>query len=139
MAIEILGRLINLAPIVDGLGLSMRNAAGVLFVCTGADTNTITVADTFAGTYATPGNIITRVYTNTSLGGTAAWVKVSQAAANTVVVSGATTAAFWIDAASLPDGKNYIKCTSSAAGLVTAIFGDLRAQRTPQNLPILGA
>lgn len=137
MAIEPLGRLFNVVPIAAGVGLSLKNAAGVMFICTGASTPTITVADSFAGSYATPGTIITRTYTNTSTNGSAAWVRTTQVASNAVTIAGATTTAFWIDAASLPDTKTYVKCTS--AGLVAAIFCDLFAQRAPANLPAVGA
>ena len=136
---EALGRLINVAPIVDGAGISLKSAEAVTFICTGADTYTITVADSFAGSYATPGAILTTYYQNTSTNGTAAWTKVSQAASNAVVQAGAYTTAIVVHATSLPDGKTHVKCTSTAAGLVTAILHDLHVQRTPANLPIVGA
>lgn len=140
MAIDPLGRLFNVVPTVHAGGaLSLKTAAGVMYVCTGNDTFTLTVADTFAGSYATPGSIITRVWRNTSLTGTAAWTRVTQTAANTVVMGGATTAAFYVDSSSLPDGKVYIKCTASGAGLASAILCDLNVQRDPRNLAIPGA
>ncbi len=139
MAIETLGRSFNVVPIIGGgAAISLRDTAGVMFICTGNDTFTLTVADTFAGSYATPGSIITRKYTCTATNGTAAWVKATQAAANAVTIASGTVA-FFVDGSSLPDGKVYIKCTASAAGLVTAVLGDLTVQRTPQNLAIVGA
>ncbi len=137
---EALGRTINVAPIVGtGNAISLKYAEAVTFVCTGADTFTITVADTFGGSYATPGNIITQYYQAAATNGTAAWTKVTQAASNAVVQASAYTTVIHVPATALPDGKVYIKCTRSSAGLVTAITHDLHVQRTPANLPILSA
>ena len=107
------------------------------FVCTGNDTFTLTVASTFGGSYATPGNIITRVYTNTSTNGTATWVKASQAASNAVTITSGTVA-FEIFGIQLADPKAYLKVSVGASGLVAAILHDLTAQRGPANLAILG-
>jgi hypothetical protein len=138
MGMEALGRLVNVVPIAAGQALSMKGCSGITFVCTGNDTFTATVADAFAGSYATPGNIITRKITNTATNGTAAWVEATQAASN-AVVSASGTVVFYVDGNSLPDTKTYIKVAAGAAGLVTAILHDLRAQRKPSNLPIVGA
>lgn len=136
---EALGRLINVAPIVGaGAAISMRDASGLTFICTGNDTFTLTVASTFAGSYATPGNIIDHVYTNTSTSGTALWVKATQAASNAVTIASGTVA-ICVNANALPDGKVYVKCTASSAGLVTAILHDLEYQRTPANLAKMSA
>lgn len=137
MAMEGLGRAYNVIPIAAGAGFSLKQATGCTFVCTGNDTFTLTVASTFAGSYATPGNIITHVYTNTSTNGTATWVKASQAASNAVVISSGTVA-FEVFGIQLADPKAYLKVTASSAGLVTAILHDLTAQRGPANLAILG-
>lgn len=138
MGMEGLGRLFNVIPIAAGKGLAMRDCSAVTFVCTGADTFTVTVATTFAGAYATPGAIITRVYTSTATDGTAAWVKAAQAASNAVVIASGTVA-FTVFGSQMPDPKVYVKCTQSAAGLVTAIVHDLTVQRAPANLAKLGA
>jgi hypothetical protein len=139
MAIEPLGRLFNVVPIAASVGLSLKNAAGVLFVCTGNDTFSLTASATFAGSYSSTGwTPITRKYTNTATNGTAAWVKAAQAAAAAVTISSGTVA-FWLDGASLLDTMTYVKCTPSSAGLVTAVFADLFAARTPANLPIVSA
>lgn len=136
---EALGRTINVAPIVDGVGISLKSAEAVTFVCTGADTYTITVADALAGSYATPGAIISTYYQAAATNGTAAWTKITQAASNAVVQASAYTTVITVHATSLPDGKTHVKCTSTASGLVTAIVHDLHVQRTPANLPILSA
>lgn len=135
---EGLGRVFNVVPIAAGAGLSLKNASGVTFICTGNDTFTITVASSFSGSYATPGNIITKAYTCTATNGTAAWVAATQAASNAVVISSGTVA-FHVPATALPDGKDYIKVSVGASGLVMAVFHDLTVQRTPANLAILGA
>lgn len=135
---EGLGRVFNVVPIAAGAGLSLKGASGVTFVCTGNDTFTITTASSFAGSYATPGNIITKSYTCTATNGTAAWVAATQAASNAVVIASGTVA-FHVPATALPDGKDYIKVSVGASGLVMAVFHDLVVQRTPANLAILGA
>jgi hypothetical protein len=138
MAMEGLGRVYNVIPIAAGAGFSLKQATGVTFVCTGNDTFTLTVASTFAGSYATPGNIITRIYTNTSTNGTATWVKASQAASNAVTIASGTVA-FEVFGIQLADPKAYVKVSVGGAGLVTAILHDLTAARGPANLAILGA
>jgi hypothetical protein len=135
---EGLGRLFNVVPIAAGVGLSMRDCTAMTFVCTGNDTFTITVASTFAGSYATPGAIISVVYTNTATNGTAAWVRATQTASNAVVIASGSVA-FTVNANALPDTKVYVKVTASAAGLVKAILHDLVVQRTPANLAIVSA
>lgn len=138
MAIEGLGRAVNCVPIAAGQAISLKDAQGVTFVVTGNDTFTVTSASSFGGTYATPGNIITRKYTNTATNGTAKWVLSTQTAANTVVIASGA-AAFYIDANDLPSGNTYVKCAVAAAGLVTAIVHDLQVQRDPANLAALSA
>src|SRR3954471_12122425 len=138
MAMEGLGRVFNIIPIAAGQGFSLKQASGVTFVCTGNDTFTLTVASTFGGSYATPGNIITKIYPNTATNGTAAWVKATQAASNAVTISSGTVA-FTVFANSLPDTKTYVKCSIGSGGLVAAIVHDLMVQRPPANLAILGA
>jgi hypothetical protein len=135
---QALGRAFNVIPIAAGKGLSMKECSAVSFVCTGNDTFTITVAATFAGSYATPGNIITVVYTSTATDGTAAWVKTTQAASNAVVIASGTVV-FTVLGPDLPDPKCYVKCSVAAAGLVAAVTHDLTVRRTPANLAKLGA
>lgn len=135
---EGLGRRFNVVPVAASVGLSMKQASAVTFICTGTDTFTVTCAAGFAGSYATPGNIITHKYTNTATNGTAAWVEATQSASNAVTIASGSVA-FTVTGASLPDLKNYVKVTPSAAGLVTAVFHDLTVQRNPANLPALSA
>ncbi|MFD5245005.1 hypothetical protein ACFWIW_10700 [Amycolatopsis sp. NPDC058340] len=135
---EGLGREFNAIPIAAGVGVSLKNATGVTFICTGADTFTVTCADTLAGSYASPGNILTRKVTNAQTNGTAAWAETTQAASNAVTIASGATA-IHVAAESLPDGKAYVKCTPSGAGLVAAIVHDLTTRRAPANLPALSA
>lgn len=138
MAIEGLGRSFNVVPIAAGVALSMRDCSGITFVCTGNDTFTITVASTFAGSYATPGNIITHKYTNTATDGTAAWVKATQSASNAVTIASGTVS-FDVLGTMLPDPKAYVKVSVGASGLVMAILHDLTVQRGPANLAKVSA
>lgn len=135
---EALGRLFNVTPIAAGVAIALKDVSGITFVCTGNDTFTLTVADTFGGSYATPGNILTRKFTNTATNGTAVWVEATQAASNAVVISSGTVV-IHVPASSLPDTKTYIKCTASASGLVTAVTHDLVVARKPANLPKMSA
>ncbi len=135
---EGLGRSFNVVPIAAGVAISMKGCTGVTFICTGNDTFTITCSDSFAGSYATPGNILTRKVTCSATNGTAAWAETTQAASNAVVISSGTTA-IHVPANALPDDKVYVKCSVGASGLVQAITHDLVSQRKPANLPALSA
>ncbi len=135
---EGLGKLFNVVPIAAGRGLNMRDCSAMTFVCTGNDTFTITVASTFGGSYATPGNIITRTYTNTATNGSAAWVKASQAASNAVTISSGSVA-FSVFGSQLADPKVYVKVSVGASGLVMAVLHDLTVMRGPGNLGIVSA
>jgi hypothetical protein len=138
MAMEQIGRLFNIVPIAAGKALSLKDAEGVTFVCTGADTFTLTSSATFGGTYASPGNIITRKLTCTATDGTAKWVNATQSASNAVTIASGAVA-FYIDAADLPAGNAYVKLSVAASGLVIAVLGDLLVQRDPANLAAIGA
>ncbi len=135
---EALGRLFNVIPIAAGVAINLKEYGAVTFVCTGADTFTLTSSDAFAGTYVTPGNIITRKYTNSATNGTAAWVEATQAASNAVTIAGGTVV-IHVNADSLPDTHAFLKCTASAAGLVKAIAHDLDRQRRPSVLAAMSA
>lgn len=135
---EGLGRVFNVVPIAAGQGISMKGCSAITFVCTGNDTFTLTVANTFGGSYATPGNIVTRKHTNTSTANTAAWVDATQAASNAVTIASGTVV-FTVGQAQLTDPAAYLKVTASSAGLVTAILHDLKVKRVPANLAIVGA
>lgn len=136
---EALGRLLNVVPIADGVAVSLKGASAVTFICTAADTFTITSASSFGGSYTDPGDIIDHYYQAAATNGTAVWAKETQAAGNAVVQAGAYTTAITVDAKSLPDGATHVKCTSTSTGLVAAIVHDLTVQRAPELLPALSA
>lgn len=140
---EALGRLNDIVPIASGAAIKFRGASGILVVCTGADTFTITVASSFGGSYVAPtssGGIITHYYQRADTNGTHAWTRQPLAAANAVTQSNAGyTTAFEVLTSMIADPYNYIKVTASATGLVTLIPHDLVVQRKPANLEILGA
>ncbi len=146
MAIEGLGRQYDVIPIAAGVAVNMDNCSGITFVCTGNDTFTLTAATTFAGTYGlTSWTPITHYYTNTSTGGTAHWVRATQAAGSAATISSGT-AVIELLGTQMPGlqepggtGDQYVKCTASSGGLVTAILHDLNVQRKPANLQIPSA
>lgn len=136
---EGLGKAFNVVPIAAGVAVSMKQCSAITFVCTGADTFTLTAASTFGGSYATPGNVIDHYYQAAATNGTAAFTKITQAASNAVTQASAYTTVITVRGTSLPDPKCYVKLTASGAGLVAAILHDLTVQRTPANLTIPSA
>lgn len=137
---EGLGRVFDVVPIASGAYLSMKNASGVTFVCTGADTFTVKEATSAGGAGAQNlGNVITHYYQNTSTAGAAGWTKQTQAASNAVVQASNYTTVIEVFCSELDDGFDYISCHASASGLVTAIPHDLTVQRSPANLATLSA
>jgi hypothetical protein len=138
-AMEQLGRQFNVVPIAASAALSLKGYSGVTFVTTGADTFTVTTSALFGSGFATPGTLTCNCWKSTSTGGTAAWVLDNTLISTNTVVTGAGVTAFFISAVFLPDGKTYVKCTPSGAGLVMAILGDLYGRRQPSGLPIVSA
>ena len=136
---EGLGRIIDVVPIAAGVGISMRDCSAITYICTGADTFTLTMSATFAGSYTTPGNVFNHYYQAAATNGTAAWTKQTQSASNAVVQASAYTTAITLLSGMIPDPQMYAKLTASASGLVTAILHDLVVQRKPANLPIRSA
>jgi hypothetical protein len=136
---EGLGRIFDVVPIAAGLVLKMRGASAVTYVCTGADTFTVTVGTSHAAAATSPGNIFTHYYQRADTVGAVAWTKVTQAASNAIVQAGAYTTVFTVFTSQFSDPNDYVKCLQSSAGLVTAIFHDLVVQRAPANLEVLNA
>lgn len=139
---EALGRLMNVVPIASGVAISLRDAAGITFVCTGADTFTLTASTTFGGSYTSPGNIINHYYQAAATNGTAAWTRQSQSLSNAVVQAGAYTTVIEVLTAMIEQGTPadvYVKLTASAGGLVAAYVHSMAYQRKPANLPVLSA
>jgi threonine dehydratase len=136
---EGLGRLVDVIPIAAGQGFKFRGASAVLFVCTGADTFTVTVASSYSGSYSSPGNILTHYYQRADTNGTHAWTKQTLSASNAITQGSAYTTAFEVLTSMISDPNDYIKVSVGGSGLVTAILHDLVTQRKPANLEILGA
>lgn len=134
---EALGRVCNVIPIAAGKALSLRQASGVMFVCTGNDTFTLQAASSFAGSYSNLA-VITRYYTSTATDGTAAWVAHTQNAAATVTQTSGSTV-FHVLTSQLSDPNDYLEVNVGASGLVEAFVYDLTVQRKPANLLKLGA
>lgn len=139
-----LGRLYNYRHVADGGYVSLRSAGAVDFLCylTGGagDTYTVQEAKDASGTGAQNLAVITTYWTCTG-DGSDAWTKRTQAAGAAVTTAAAAiqnAACFCIDADQLSAGYTYVKCTSTGAGLVTALVHDLIVQRAPQNLKALG-
>jgi threonine dehydratase len=126
-------------PIAAGQGFKFRGASAVLFVCTGADTFTVTVASSYSGSYSSPGNILTHYYQRADTNGTHAWTKQTLSASNAITQGSAYTTAFEVLTSMISDPNDYIKVSVGGSGLVTAILHDLVTQRKPANLEILGA
>lgn len=139
-----LGRIFNVVPIAAGQGLLVRDAPAISFLCTGSDTFTLTIAQTFAGTYRagsffTPNwTPISRLYKSTATNGTAAWTRTNITAADNTGAQTNTTL-FCVMGSAIPDTYKYIKCSVGASGLVTAILHDLQYARKPENLTIVSA
>lgn len=137
---EGLGRLLDVIPIAAGQGFKFRGASAVTFVCTGADTFTLTVANSFAGTYASPGNVLNHYYQRADTNGTHAWTRQTLTASNAITQGNAGyTTAFEVLTSYMSDPSAYLKVSVGGSGLVTAILHDLTVQRKPANLEILGA
>ncbi len=134
MSQEGLGRLFNVIPTAADTAYNMDGYDSVTFICVGADTYTITVGATSAAA-DDPGDILSHYYENAGAAGATAWVKtaISPAAAAAVVTA---NGAIHVTASMVPAGKKWIKCTSTGAGTVVAIFHDLKHQRNPANLPV---
>jgi hypothetical protein len=138
MAIATLGRTHNFGAIVEGVLLSLKDYSGITFYCSGDDTFTLASAATYDGD-TTDLATITDYVTNASTAGADQWVDATQAAADNVVIASGM-AGFFVDAADLPAGAQYVSVTHGSAGLVYAVLGDLLPGRDPAKLrPISGA
>lgn len=145
MSQKALGRLLNSTPAGDGKWINLREAGGVTFLCylSGAagDTYTLQEAKDSSGTGAQNLAIFTEYYTNTG-DGSDAWTRRTQAAAATITTAAAATQNAMVcevEGTSLSDTYKYVKLTSTGAGTVNAVTRDLMTQRTPANLPAMGA
>jgi len=133
---EGLGRIFNVVPTADAVEIDLRNAAGVTFICVGADTYTIREAQSGTGTGVQDLLAWEHWYTNSGAVGATQWVEASDSTPAAAAVI-AANAAIYVDAKSLSDDFTHVQCNSTAAGLVVAIVHDLNVQRDPALLPVL--
>ncbi|GHH30241.1 hypothetical protein [Streptomyces rubradiris] len=135
---EALGRLFNIVPTADAVEVSLTGASAVTFVCVGADTYTIQQAKDAAGTGATNLPVIDHYYANGNVDGAGTWTRTAVSPVGAAVTIALGCAVIHVPVAALDDGFDYIRCSSTAGGLVTAIVHDLTVQRAPDLLPALG-
>jgi len=133
---EQLGRVWNVVPIAAGVLIPVKDTSGITFVCTGDDTFTVKSAATYNGS-PTALAAIGRYYSNTAVNGSAAWTDSGDITPVNNVAIASGTVVFYVDESDLPAGAEYVEVTVAASGLVTAIVGDLKVQRTPANLRVL--
>lgn len=135
---EMIGRTINVVPTADAVEIALKEVTGVTFVCVGADTYTLAEATDAAGTGAQSLVVIDRYLLTTSAAGAAAWSVVTRETPLATVAPGSgEVAAVYVHHTQLSDGFDYVRMSSASAGLVIAIAGDLRVQRSPELLPAL--
>lgn len=132
-----LGNVYNIVPTADAIEVACKDVSWYSFVCVGADTYTLHECTDAAGTGAQTLAVITHHYPSTSASGAAVWTKTTLAANSAVTIASGITV-IEVDVKSMSDGFTYLRCTSSAAGLVIAIAHHLNVRRDPRNLPALG-
>ncbi len=135
---EGLGRVLNIIPTADGVFVNLRDATAVTFIGVKSGGDTYTVQSSATATGGADLATVVHWYENANADGSTAWTQHADQAAAAAVVTTAAVAAIEISANSLPDGHQYVKCTSTSTGLVYAITHDLVSQRKPSNLPALG-
>lgn len=140
-----LGRLFNCQPAADGKWISLKNSAGIAFLCylaaAAGDTYTLQEAKDSSGTGAQNLAVITEFHTSTG-DATDGWTRRTQAAAATMVTAASAVqnaAVLEVEASSLSDLYCFVKLTSTGAGAVNACIRDLNTQRAAANLPAMGA
>ncbi|MCC6772501.1 MAG: hypothetical protein IT360_15000 [Gemmatimonadaceae bacterium] len=140
---EWLGRGGNVVPVATGKHISLRNAAGVTFVCyEDGGAQAIAIKESVGGAgeqalgcidyiYAGDGvgSVLTRETTdaNGALSASSSMVKKDTTAFDMAVI--------YVPAEALSEGFDSVECTIDGAGICVAIVHDLYTQRAPQNLP----
>lgn len=145
-----LGRVFNVVYTATGVDIPLTKAAAVTFIGfldDGTQTLTFTQTDSTGVNSEADLNIFTvggvtapngesRIYTGPNAGG--GWVDSTASASADNVADGATatndTTVVTVRAEQLSDGYDRVQCTSSGAGVVTAILHELAVQRGPANL-----
>jgi hypothetical protein len=139
---EGLGRLFDVEPQISRNttpnGVSLKDAAGVTFVCFvpagGGDTFIVKQSGAHAGTY-TAFAPISRYYNKATLDGASQWTDSGDLASNIGTVTiGSGSVAFYVGADDLPAGSAYVEVVPGTSGIVVAILHDLEVQRGPKYL-----
>lgn len=140
---EGLGRLFDVEPATSQHagtvnGVSLKDSAGVTFICWGVgstgDTYIVKQSGTHGGTY-TAFNPITRYYTKATQDGTSQWVDSGDLGSNLGTITiGSGSVAFYVGADDLPAGSCYVEVVPGTSGIVTAILHDLEVNRNPKYL-----
>lgn len=139
---EGLGRLFDCEPAISQKtspnGVSLKDAAGVTFVCfvpgSNGDTFIVKQSGTHAGTY-TAFNPVTRYYTKATLDGTSVWADTGDETTNVGTFTiGSGSVAFYVGADDLAAGSAYVEVVPGTSGIVVAILHDLEVQRNPKSL-----
>jgi hypothetical protein len=136
-----LGRVFDVSLNVSGNIYKFRHASAVTFLCTNDDTLTITVGSSHATAATSPGSVITYYWTEAGNGArSSAWLKATQAAANTVTTATDIMMAVTVFTSQIADPYNYIKGVfTNNDGQTALLFHDLTVQRSPANLEIPNA
>ena len=138
---EALGRLVDVVTVAAGKSVSLKNAAGVTFICSASAVSTsFTVnSQVTAGGSATALPAVTRYYTRTAHDGSVAWSDSGDIAAiSNVPVANGSEVAFYVDAADLPAGAAYVEVVVTGTGTAIAVLSDLASQQNPKYLPAPG-
>lgn len=134
MGMEALGRLFNVVPTAIGKSISLKGAAGVTFVVYGANEVVTLKSQPSSGGTATNLAVITRYQQSTAADGSAGWAEEAQAAAATVTPPSGGAIAFYVDAADLPAGAEYVEVVKTTSALAIAIIHDLFQPSDPAYL-----
>jgi hypothetical protein len=136
-----LGRVFDVIQNFSGVIFKFRGASAVTFFWTNDDTLTVTVGSSHGTAATSPGTIFTYYWQDTSNGArSAAWAKVTQAAANTITIGSDYAGAATVFTSQIADPYNYIKgVLTNNDGQSVAVLHDLVHQRSPANLEIPNA
>lgn len=135
-----LGRLLNAHYPADDVYVTLRDAAGVLFLVhevDGASVVTVTFAADAAGTGAVTPDTISYYYGKSADVSNGVWHRTAVSPASETFTKADGTEDFvavWISAQQCPDGKPWVKCTVDGSGTVLALLHDLAYGRAPENL-----
>jgi HK97 family phage major capsid protein len=139
---QALGRLVNFLPTADNVYVNMRDAENAVFLCVGgnAETFTLTEAKDAAGTGAQALATLTQIWVNAGAAGATTWATAAPTSGSVATTTTALpVAVLEVSGAELSDTYDYIKVASSSTGTVVIITTDLKSQRSPANLPAIGA